>query len=137
MLQAVATLMQSNDPHIIAAMDGREAPANGTPPPTKSSNQEPAAFFFVLFGLVYEALSTSSSDSYGSTSQRQSIFVAALQALKCLVKPEYAGRAISEPTIFEEFISLAYRIAMTEPAAIQVHLIEMLSTFAASQSNLM
>ncbi|EAU90073.2 clathrin-coated vesicle protein [Coprinopsis cinerea okayama7 len=133
-LQAVATSMQTNDPHIVAAMDGRELGPNEKPLVSQGPKQEPSAFFFILFGLVYEALSTSSSDSSGS-SQRQSDYIAALQALKCLVKPEYAGKAILEPTIFDEFTSLLYRIAMTEPADIQVHLIEALSIFASTQSD--
>ena len=37
-----------------------------------------------------------------------------------------------EPAIFKEFISLCYRMAMTEPANIQVHLVEMIAIFAAS-----
>ena len=32
-----------------------------------------------------------------------------------------------EPSIFEEFISLCYRIAMTETAGVQAHLVEVLS----------
>jgi hypothetical protein len=40
-----------------------------------------------------------------------------------------------EPTMFDEFISLCYRIAMTESASIQIHLVEMLSVLAASQDH--
>ncbi|TFK25105.1 clathrin-coated vesicle protein [Coprinopsis marcescibilis] len=134
-LQAVSTSMHANDPHILAAMDGREVAAGEKPPASNNNQSEPTAFFFILFGLIYEALSTSSSDSSGSSNQRQSSVVASLQALKTLVKPAYSGRAILEPTIFDEFLSLLYRMAMTEPANIQVHLLEVLSAFAASQSN--
>ena len=133
MLRAVATSMQAQDPHLLAAMDGRELPAETPKDASVEARKEPTAFFFVLFGLVYEALSTSSSDSSSSASKRKLTFVGALQALKWLVRPEYSGKAILEPTIFDEFISLMYRIAMTEPADIQVHLIGVLSAFAASQ----
>jgi hypothetical protein len=124
--------MECGDPHIHAAMDGQEFYARAKPE-SIGRREEPTAFFFVIFGLVYEALATSSAESTSAASVRQALVIAALQALKSLVRPEYSGKAIREPTIFEEFISLCYRIAMTESAKIQVHLVEMLSIFAASQ----
>ncbi|KAG5653101.1 hypothetical protein H0H81_002326 [Sphagnurus paluster] len=131
-LQAVATSMESGDPHILAAMDGQESSPDTKAPGT--NREEPTAFFYIVFGLVYEALVTSSADPSASPAQ-QSLVVSALQALKCLVRPEYSGKAIKEPTIFEEFISLCYRIAMTEPANIQIHLVDMLSSFAIAQEH--
>ncbi|KAG6853042.1 hypothetical protein C0991_007298 [Blastosporella zonata] len=133
-LQAVATSMDSADPFILAAIDGQELTPESQP--TKpGKREEPTAFFYIIFGLVYEALVTSSADSTSSSSARQSLVSSALQALKCLVRPEYSGNAITEPTIFDEFVSLCYRIAMTEPANVQVHLLEMLSSFASSQEH--
>ena len=35
-----------------------------------------------------------------------------------------------QPTIFDEFISLCYRLAMTETPAVQIQLVEMLAVFA-------
>ncbi|KAF8966949.1 clathrin-coated vesicle protein [Flammula alnicola] len=134
-LQAVATAMQAGDPHILAAMDGKEVSENKNDLVSMGDRKEPTAFFYVIFGLVYEALVTSSADSSSTTTARESGVVSALQALKCLVRPEYSGSAIIEPTIFEEFISLCYRMGMTESAGIQVHLVEMLAIFAASQSS--
>ena len=128
-LQAVATAMQASDPDILAAMDGREASEQKINVISTADRKDPTAFFYVIFGLVYEALSTSSADATPSTT-RQSAVISALQALKCLVRPEYSGNAILEPTIFDEFISLCYRLAMTETPAVQVHLVEMLAIFA-------
>ncbi|KAJ3549608.1 hypothetical protein NMY22_g815 [Coprinellus aureogranulatus] len=133
-LSAVASIMEANDPYVLAAMDGRELSANEKPPSVNPQNTEPTAFFYIIFGLVYEALSTSSEDS-SSGAKRQSTVIPALRALKCLVRPEYAGKAILEPTIFDEFASLSYRLAMTEPADVQVHLVEMLSSFASAQKS--
>lgn len=131
-LSAVASIMEAGNPYVLAAMDGRElGPTDKTPAPNPN-NKEPTAFFFIVFGLVYEALSTSSEDSSGGA-QRQSTVIPALRALKWLVRPEYSGKAILEPTIFDEFTSLSYRLAMTESADVQVYLVEMLSSFAASQ----
>ncbi|KAG6906802.1 hypothetical protein DXG01_012050 [Tephrocybe rancida] len=133
-LQAVATSMNSADPFILAAMDGQELTPPSKPTPT-IKREEPTAFFYVVFGLVYEALVTSSADSTSSSSVRRSLVKSALQALKSLVRPEYSGNAIKEPTIFDEFVSLCYRIAMTEPAGVQIHLLDMLSSFASSQEH--
>jgi len=121
--------MDAKDPHILAAMDGKEVNTKNPQPISTADRKEPTAFFFVIFGLVYEALSTASADA---SSDSRSGVIAALTALKFLVLPEYSGEAIMEPTIFEEFISLCYRMGMTEGARIQIHLIEMLAIFAAS-----
>ncbi|KAJ7168806.1 clathrin-coated vesicle protein [Mycena filopes] len=132
-LQAVATSMLANDPHILAAMDGQELGKDAKAPVKEPQRAEPSMFFFVVFGLVYEALATASAESSSSATSRQTTVIAALQTLKCLVRPEYAGKAMMEPAIFDEFISLCYRMAMTESARIQIHLVEVLAIMAATQ----
>jgi hypothetical protein len=132
-LQAIATAMQANDPHILAAMDGQELGKDMKAPAKEARREEPTMFFYIVFGLVYEALATASAESGSSVTSRQTTVTAALQTLKCLVRPEYAGKAIMEPAIFDEFISLCYRMAMTEPAPIQIHLVEVLAIIAATQ----
>lgn len=123
--------MDVNDPGVQAAMDGLESPA----PPTTNGTQvaprtEPTALFFVIFGLVYEALSVNSSDS--PSAQRSVISLIAMRTLKNLVRSEYAGTALLDAPIFDELVSLWYRMAMTETAALQVHLLETISVFAIS-----
>ncbi|KAH0586658.1 hypothetical protein H2248_007874 [Termitomyces sp. 'cryptogamus'] len=133
-LQAVATSMDNRDPYVLAAMDGQEFTSESQTAKSEKRD-EPTAFFYIIFGLVYEALVTSSADSTSTLPARQSLVLSSLQALKCLVRPEYSGNAFKEPTIFDEFVSLCYRIAMTEPAKVQVHLLEVLSSFASSQKH--
>ena len=120
--------MQRHDPYILTAMDGREA----NHPNSAPSKDEPTAFFYVVFGLVYEALAQASTDSASSVATRDAT-ITALQALTSLVSPEYAGSAVLEPTIFEEFSNLCYRMAMTEPPEVQVHLVAAVSSFVNSQ----
>jgi len=120
--------MQRHDPYILAAMDGREA-NHAT---SATSKDDPTTFFYVVFGLVYEALVQASTDSASSVATRD-VTITALQALASLVNPEYAGSAVLEPTIFEEFINLCYRMAMTEPPEVQVHLVAAVSSFVNSQ----
>ena len=126
--------MRAGDPSVLAAMDGRESTTKDQTVNAVKPRDEPALFFYVIFGLVYEALAASTSDSANSASRHASMG-AALHTLKSLVRPEYAGKAILEPTIFDEFISVCYRIAMTESTAFQVHLIEVLATFASTQDS--
>jgi hypothetical protein len=90
----------------------------------------PAVFFFVIFGLAFEALSSSPPHSVLVTSNHDTTMVAALQALKCLINPKYSGNAMMETTTFEELISLCYRLAMTESATVQIRLIDLLITLS-------
>ncbi|KAK0239818.1 clathrin-coated vesicle protein [Armillaria nabsnona] len=127
-LQAVATAMEANDPHILAAMHGREGGDAGLATINGNGHEEPSALFFAIFGLAYEAL-VSSADSNSMSSTQQPTVLSALMALKCLVLPQYTGKAIMEPTIFDEFIAVCYRMAMTETASIHILLnsLDMLS----------
>jgi hypothetical protein len=130
-LQAVATFMETRDSSIRYAMDGLEASSSG--PIEASSRGEPTALFFVIFGLVYETLSGSYSDS--SSSPRSNVSQVVLKAMRSLVRPEYAGRALLEPLIFHELLSLWYRMAMIEPPVVQMHLVEAIKAFCAGQTS--
>ncbi|KAJ4473613.1 clathrin-coated vesicle protein [Lentinula aciculospora] len=134
-LQAVASSMQAKDPYIAAAMDGREQETTVAIDNSKSTREEPTTFFYIVFGLVYEALAEASTDSLTNSAARQASVVASLQTLKFLVRPEYAGKAMLDPIIFDEFISVCYRLAMTESAPIQIHLLEVMTVFAATQGS--
>lgn len=116
-------------------MDGRETTSDFKSNGPTSLREDPTVFFFVVFGLVYEALATS-ADSNLTTSTRQLMVTAALQTLKCLVRPEYSGKALLDPTTFDELISLCYRMAMTESAGIQSQLVEMMTALASSQDQM-
>ena len=109
-------------------MDGREA--NDTTSTTPGD--DPTSFFYVAFGLVYEALAQASTDSAPSVATRD-VTITALQALASLVEPEYVGSAILEPTNFEECINLCSRLAMIEPPEVQVHLVATVSSFVSGQ----
>ncbi|KDQ54486.1 hypothetical protein JAAARDRAFT_80176 [Jaapia argillacea MUCL 33604] len=131
-LHALAAAMEAREPFLAAAMDGQPAQGssagNGNP---QHSRSEPSAMFFVLFGLVYEALVSSPVDPV-SDSSSHSVATIALFALKGLVRPEYSGKALLQSPVFEEWIGLCYRLAMTEPTAVQVCLLDTLTSFASS-----
>jgi hypothetical protein len=132
MLNAVATEMETRDPFIFGAMEGIEdvAAASST---ARGARPEPTTMFFVIFGLVYEALSASAPHPESSLVASDNTPLIALRAMKCLVRREYSGRALLEPTIFDELLNLWYRMAMTEPPALQIHLVEVIRVFAIEQ----
>ena len=134
-MHAVATAMALDDPFILAAMDGYDT-AEMKPETLKLNcdREEPTAMFFALFGLIYEALVSSSADANPSTKTQQNAIIA-LEALKSLVKPEYSGKSLLDNTILDEFTSLCYRMALTESAVVQIHLLETVAAFANSQAD--
>lgn len=87
-----------------------------------------------MFGLVYDALASYTTDSTSISASRETT-ITALEALKSLVRPEYAGKAMLDPVIFDEFSGLCYRMAMTESPAVQIHLVEAIAALASSQSS--
>jgi HEAT repeat-containing protein 5 len=119
--------MESGDPFIRVAMDGREPSDADATAKMNGNTEQPKTFFFIIFGLVFEALVTSSPES-----GRQNIknTVIALRALKCLVHNQYAGNAFRDVAIFEELVNLCYRMALTEPVTVQIHLVETLASLA-------
>ncbi|KZW00275.1 clathrin-coated vesicle protein [Exidia glandulosa HHB12029] len=135
-LRAVSNSMRAQDPTILAAMDGLEAPNTDNLPKTDSRGlrEDPTAFFFPVFGLVFEALSSQSSEA-SSSQESTEMTVTALEALKSLVRPEYSGSAVLDQAIFDELIGLCYRLALTEPALVQRHLVETISSLAVSQGD--
>jgi len=118
--------MDDLDPSIRNAMEGLERPAKISTEPT--SREEPAALFFVIFGLVYETLANPYSEP--STTSRESVSALVLKAMRSLVRPEYAGNALFDPPILEELLGLWYRMAMTETPTVQAQLIDVIVAFS-------
>ncbi|KAG8984939.1 hypothetical protein FRB93_006149 [Tulasnella sp. JGI-2019a] len=130
-LKAVACLMALGDKAVLTSMDGQILSAPSTTSESKvPSREEPTAYFFVIFGLVFEALTT--SDSNSSPDMRASV-MAALETLKYVVRPEYSGGAVLDLITFDELMSLAYRMVMTETAVVQMHLVSAITSLASSR----
>lgn len=127
-LEAIAAAMHDGDGCVLAAMDGIEFGVNGAPRST--SRKEPTAFFFVIFGLAYEALASPDTDSGPG---HRKISVIALKCLKHLVRPQYSGHALLDQANFGELVNLFYRMTITEPPIVVVHILEVLSSLVVSQ----
>jgi hypothetical protein len=123
-LHAVASLLISKDPNMTKAMDGIEAVNGSNAPSTdRASTSEPTLFFFVIFGLAFEALATGQSGTSGK-------FEVALQAIEGLVTPDIAGSALLQEGIFDELCNLCYRLTITEAPAVQIRVIRIVSRLA-------
>jgi HEAT repeat-containing protein 5 len=128
--------MQREDPYVLSAIEGREPSLDSPDASQSKSRDDPAAFFFILFGLAYEALATSSAESApGALQVSHQSSTIALQALRYLVRPEYCGSSFLQTPAFQELVSLCYRIAMTEPPVVQVSLVEMVAELASSHKS--
>lgn len=136
-LQAVTGLLHDNDARAFAALDGETTPATAGPNTTASNaRSEPCLFFFVLYGLAFEALATRSSGSVESL-QQGTVMRISLRAMTSLSRPQVAGSALLQDTLFSELCNLWYRLVMTEPPAVQVSVLETIGGMAASYGRLL
>ncbi|KAH8921192.1 ARM repeat-containing protein [Atractiella rhizophila] len=131
-LQAIATLMQANNKFIFAALDAQEATPTYSPNP---SRDDPAAYFFVLYGLAYEVLAAPSLNQEPATTA--SVFKTAIFAIEGLVQPPIAGQSLFQDNIFEELLSLMLRLVMTESPAIQIRIANLMLRLAKSYSKVL
>lgn len=123
-MDAIAGLVEKDIDFVFDALDGK---TQAEPEPEKKEGagegevqgkghdinyrDEPVAFFFVLFGLAFEALVDQSTTS----SQRREI----LQALKRILRPVISGNAIYQDAIFSETMDNLDRLVFTEGIHIQ------------------
>lgn len=115
--------MEEDIDFVFDALDGRQpdspkAETNGDHSKGQDINyrDEPVAFFFVLFGLAFEALVDQSITSW----QRIGI----LQALKRILRPVISGNAIYQDAIFSETMDNLDRLVFTEGIPIQSVIVE-------------
>jgi len=91
---------------------------------------EPAPLFYVIFGLIFEALASPPTQPTSAVDPNSNTGIASLRALKSLIDPRYSGKALLEPAVFKEFFSLCHRMAMVENARTLVHLLEVIHVFS-------
>ncbi|KAL9084717.1 MAG: hypothetical protein Q9159_005072 [Coniocarpon cinnabarinum] len=121
MVDAIASLIDENSELVFDALDEKTTTekTNGlshTQSHDINYRDEPVAFFFVLFGISFEALSTKQNDSSAVTAKRN---LDILRALKKIANPAVAGMAIYQDAIFSEMMDTLARMALTEGVEIQ------------------
>lgn len=120
LVDAIASLIEQDSDFVFEALDGKEADEMAVNGRSKSSEinyrDEPVAFFFVLFGIAFEALTARpGSDSLATEEQTLGI----LSALKKILHPSVSGHAIYREEIFSETMDLLDRLVLTEGLDIQ------------------
>ncbi|KAJ9642042.1 hypothetical protein H2199_005257 [Coniosporium tulheliwenetii] len=124
LVDAIASLIDEDSEFVFDALDGRTDADEASMPNSKPSDinyrDEPAAFFFVLFGLAFEALVGRPSDTQASREQTLEI----LQALKKILRPSVSGHAIYQEVVFSETMDMLDRLVLTEGLNIQAVIVE-------------
>ena len=126
MVDAIASLIDEDSELVFDALDDKTTAgkANGE---TSSKGQdinyrdEPVAFFFVLFGISFEAISAKQTEEPVVVSKRN---LDILQAMKKIVSPTVAGMAIYQDAVFSETMDILARMALTEGIEVQTVIIE-------------
>lgn len=122
-MDAIASLVELDSDFVFDALDGKLDPdgAEQIETPAKGSRinyrEEPVAFFFVLFGLAFEALVGQANNS---PAQNMEI----LQALKKILRPSVSGNAIYQDAVFTEIMDSLDRLVLTEGSEIQTVIVE-------------
>ena len=78
------------------------------------------AFFFVLFGIAFEALVGRPGDSLTTKDQTLAI----LLALKKILHPSVCGYAVYQEVIFSETMDMLDRLVLTEGLPVQLAIVE-------------
>lgn len=120
LVDAIASLIEQDSEFVFDALDGKEADAPATNGNSKGNDinyrDEPVAFFFVLFGIAFEALvAKPGNDALATKEQTLEI----LQALKKILHPSVSGHAIYREAIFSETMDLLDRLVLTEGLDVQ------------------
>ncbi|KAF3041566.1 hypothetical protein E8E12_007909 [Didymella heteroderae] len=123
LVDAIASLIDEDSEFVFDALDGKTE-FSEPQTPTKADHinyrDEPVAFFFVLFGLAFEALAGRPGDLQASKEQILEI----LQALKKILRPSVSGQAIYQEVIFSETMDMLDRLVLTEGLTVQAVIVE-------------
>lgn len=137
-LQALTVLMESGHPAVPHAMDGETHTSEIAHDVKVSSpfRSEPTLMFPVLYGMAIEALAVG-GEAYAPAAGLQAsrpgdnAMISALRAVKFLSLPQYAGSALLQEGHFDELYDICLRVALTENAAVQGAVVDLVATFAA------
>lgn len=125
LVDAIASLIEQDSQFVFDALDGKSSPTGSvTGNVTRGDinyRDEPVAFFFVLFGIAFEALvGRPGVDSLATKEQTLEI----LLALKKILHPSVCGHAIYQDIIFSETMDLLDRLVLTEGMAVQSAIVD-------------
>ncbi|KAI9677672.1 MAG: hypothetical protein M1817_006627 [Caeruleum heppii] len=127
LVDAIASLTETNADFVFDALD--EKPPGDAQSRTNGVSRnndinyrdEPVAFFFILFGIVFEALVGRSGDKSLIANHET---LETLLALKKILQPGVAGRAIYQDLVFSETMDLLNRLVLSEGLATQAVVVD-------------
>jgi hypothetical protein len=127
LVDAIASLIEQDSEFVFDALDGKESQG---PPTTNGAGKgadinyrdEPVAFFFVLFGIAFEALAAKPGQADSLATAEQTLEI--LRALKKILHPSVSGHAIYREAIFSETMDLLDRLVLTEGLDVQGVIVE-------------
>ena len=131
LVDAIASLIEQDSDFVFDALDGKalESPqqtngssASSSRGPDINYRDEPVAFFFVLFGIAFEALATKPGQSDSLQVQEQTLSI--LQALRKILQPSVSGQAIFREAVFSETMDLLDRLVLTDGLDVQGVIVE-------------
>ncbi|KAK9458340.1 armadillo-type protein [Dipodascopsis uninucleata] len=109
---ATATMIDQNPELVITTIESKYGGHSKKSEGRKTElNDEPAAFFFVMFGICFEALIKAPN---GDQLAVRSDIPMILTGMKKILRPEICGVSIYEDGIFSEIVDLLDRITLTE-----------------------
>ncbi|KAL2387653.1 hypothetical protein RJ035_004067 [Blastomyces gilchristii] len=131
-VDAIASLVEKDSEFVFDALDGKLEPSKEVVSADKPEvngvkgekgthinyRDEPVAFFFVLFGLAFEALVAQSHEQ-----SNQSLEI--LRALRKILHPSVAGNAVYQQAVFSETMDTLDRLVMTEGSSVQTVIVQM------------
>ncbi|KAL0262688.1 hypothetical protein SLS55_001658 [Diplodia seriata] len=132
LVDAIASLIDEDAEFVFDALDGKEFeedesgddPKEKKPAADINYRDEPVAFFFVLFGLAFEALVTTGRPSSGDSQSNKEHTLEILRALKNILKPSVSGHAIYQEVVFSETMDMLDRLVLTEGLDVQEVIVE-------------
>ncbi|KDN46480.1 hypothetical protein K437DRAFT_268128 [Tilletiaria anomala UBC 951] len=123
-LHAFSVVMRSDEAQLLEIGPDSDKDKND------AASEEPSSFFFLIYGLAFEILASTSSWKDSMLEAR--VKRVALQTLQSLSHAKYAGSALLDEALFDELSALCHRMIMTESVTVQIGVMQMLSTLIAS-----
>lgn len=125
-MDAIASLIDEDSDFVFDALDDKSSKNTeikdvGTKGAEINYRDEPVAFFFVLFGISFEAIMTRPSDD-SLVAQKRTLDI--LHAIRRIVSPSVAGLAIYQEAIFTETMDVLDRLALTEGTEVQTIIVD-------------
>ncbi|GME34728.1 Armadillo-like helical protein [Neofusicoccum parvum] len=133
LVDAIASLIDEDAEFVFDALDGKEldeedesgdGPKAKKPAADINYRDEPVAFFFVLFGLAFEALVTTGRPSSADSQSNKEHTLEILNALKNILKPSVSGHAIYQEVVFSETMDMLDRLVLTEGLDVQAVIVK-------------